>query len=558
MKVQLEVLLSQLGNPGRYQVFIFLLLCLNYFPLVFNHVIMAFFGSRPKHQCYSSAYLPGTVQDSVTDFSMIQMNYTSLGNNATVTGQFESCSARYYDAGNQSMSIVCPDSEESFLIYQKSERESTIVTEWDLVCSQAYLSSLATTIYFCGVMVGGVVFGHLADKFGRKPVMLISLFMPIVVGIATSFAPWYSVFVTLRFIQGVLMQGLQTSTYTLAMELFLPQHRSYAGAILECFWGLTVMTVPLLAYLIPNWRHLQLVVSLPSLLAVFYICFMPESLRWLILKNRVEKAEAQISKITAWNKQAFPHHAWEDVKLQLGTMAQDTKQYSMLDLLKTPNLRKRSLVLFYLWFAISIGYYGLTWRLTSLPGNKYLNFFIAGCVEFVAYTLVIYITKRFGRKKPLLTYFMLASLFMIGAGVVPLALKNVSVYVTSGLAIAGKFAMGGLFSVIFLYTSELYPTIVRNIGMGSCAFWTRVGGVIAPQIIVLDHFSNKSMPLILFGLVTLIGGFLTILLPETLGRKLPDNIDDVEQSGSHDNIVNGEEMKSLNSNPDHDAKQENV
>lgn len=55
-------------------------------------------------------------------------------------------------------------------------------------------------------MVGGVVFGHLADKFGRKPVMLICLFMPVLVGLATSFSRWYSMFVALRFIQGVLMQ----------------------------------------------------------------------------------------------------------------------------------------------------------------------------------------------------------------------------------------------------------------------------------------------------------------------------------------------------------------
>ncbi|XP_060564193.1 organic cation transporter protein-like [Ruditapes philippinarum] len=513
MKVQIEVLLSQLGNPGRYQVFIFLLLCLNYFPLVFNHVIMAFFGSRPKHQCHSSAYLAGYMTNSISNFNDVQLNYTVLGTNASDVGHFESCSASYLYAGNQSMSIVCPESDESFLIYQKREQESTIVTEWDLVCGKAYLSSVATTIYFCGVMVGGVLFGHLADKFGRKPVMMISLIMPVVVGVATSYAPWYSVFVTLRFVQGVLMQGLQTSTYTLAMELFLPQYRSYAGAILECFWGLSVMTVPFLAYLIPNWRHLQLVISLPSVVAVFYFFVIPESLRWLILKNKVEKVEAQLSTISAWNRIDFPHNAWEDLKLQLGTMIKDVKQYSMLDLLKTPKLRKRSLVLFYLWFAISIGYYGLTWQLTSLPGNKYLNFFIAGCVEFVAYTLVIYITKRFGRKRPLLIYFMLASLFMISAGVIPFAFADVNVYITSGLAIAGKFAMGGLFSVIFLYTSELYPTIVRNIGMGSCAFWTRVGGVIAPQIIVLNHFSNKSMPLILFGLVTLVGGFLKILFP---------------------------------------------
>lgn len=77
---------------------------------------------------------------------------------------------------------------------------------------------------------------------------------------------------------------------------------------------------------------------------------MPESLRWLILKNKVDAAESQISRVTAWNQLAFPQRAWEDVKLQLGTMTHDLKQYSVLDVLKTPKLRKRSLVLFYLWY----------------------------------------------------------------------------------------------------------------------------------------------------------------------------------------------------------------
>ena len=86
--------------------------------------------------------------------------------------------------------------------------------------------------------------------------------------------------------------------------------------------------------------------------------------------------------------------------------------------------------------------------------------------------------------------------------------------------------------------------------MGSCAFWTRVGGVIAPQLLFLDKFGSKGLPLILFGVVLLIGGLLTILLPETLGRKLPDTIEDAENFGNHSNSKqgdgeNGEEMVRL-------------
>lgn len=522
MKINLEDLLSKLGTPGRYQILIFLLLALNYFPLVFNHVIMAFYGAAPLHKCYPTDLVGTSVSNSIEDFG--KQVFVNNG-----TGEFESCKTKYFTESNISKIVSCPDDGDSVVVFKKSQKLSTIVTEWDLVCSKKYLSALATTIYFCGVMLGGLVFGHLADHFGRKPIMLVTLYLPVLVGIGTSFAHRYYLFVLLRFVQGVLMQGLQTSTYTLVMEMFLPQHRSYIGAILECFWGFSVMLVALLAYLVQDWRYLQLVISIPSALAIWYICFIPESLRWLILKNRLDNAELIIRRIVRWNKLEMPEQAWTELKKQMETNSKDDKTYYLLDLLRTPSLRTRSLILFYIWFAISIGYYGLTWQLTSLPGNKYLNFFIAGAVEFVAYTLVIYITKRFGRKKPLISYFTLASVFMIGAGVIPFFTSNSDwLYAASALAIAGKFAMGGLFSVIFLYTSELYPTVIRNIGMGACAFWTRVGGVVAPQLIVLGTEGRKSLPLIIFGVVTMVGGFLTIPLPETLGTKLPDNIDDVE------------------------------
>ena len=78
--------------------------------------------------------------------------------------------------------------------------------QWDLVCDHAYLSSLATTIYFCGVMIGGLIFGSLSDRWGRKPFMLFTLYSQILVGVALAFANSYPLFVLLRFILGILMQ----------------------------------------------------------------------------------------------------------------------------------------------------------------------------------------------------------------------------------------------------------------------------------------------------------------------------------------------------------------
>ena len=78
--------------------------------------------------------------------------------------------------------------------------------QFDLVCEDNYLASLATTIYFTGVMVGGLVFGDLADRFGRRFSMLFTLYAALVVSLVSAFSVNYIMFVCLRFVLGVLQQ----------------------------------------------------------------------------------------------------------------------------------------------------------------------------------------------------------------------------------------------------------------------------------------------------------------------------------------------------------------
>lgn len=83
--------------------------------------------------------------------------------------------------------------------------------QWDLVCGDAYKTSLATTIYFVGVMLGGLVFGTLSDKFGRRPILLFTMFTPSLIGIMVFFIKNYIAFIILRFVLGFLLQvSIQT------------------------------------------------------------------------------------------------------------------------------------------------------------------------------------------------------------------------------------------------------------------------------------------------------------------------------------------------------------
>ncbi|OWF41581.1 organic cation transporter protein-like [Mizuhopecten yessoensis] len=534
MKIPMELLMSQLGNPGRYQVCVFLLLAFNYIPVTFNHLVMAFFGSTPVYFCTSPDLQPPPAPSGL--FSLVTTHAYRAGNLTIVGVDFGKCASTYHLQNGGNMSVGCAAKEASKWTYVKEQQESTIVTEWDLVCDSSFLAKVATTVYFSGVMVGGLVFGILADKLGRKPVMLLTLYVPILIGVGISFSNSYILFIVLRFLQGVFMQGLQTSTYVLAMELFLPQYRGVAGAVLECYWGVSVVTLAGVAYLLQSWRYIQLAISLPSLLALPYFWLIPESPRWLLTRHRFNDAEKWISKMARFNKLEYPTQLMEDIRLHLDKSdALSVRQYTFMDLVATPRIRARSLILFYLWFAVAVGYYGLSLSVTSLPGNKYFNFATSGSVELVAFILVVIIIKRFGRRKCLLFFFMIGASACITAGVISFYSEQGSKMsqLSTGFAIFGKFGMGGVFSLTFLYTSELYPTVIRNIGMGSCAFWARFGGVVAPLVLMLGDVTHKSISVVVFGCIALIGGFVTLLLPETLGQKLPDTIEDTESLRSY-------------------------
>jgi len=94
-------------------------------------------------------------------------------------------------------------------------------------------------------------------------------------------------------------------------------------------------------------------------------------------------------------------------------------------------------------------------------------------------------------------------------------------------AFVGKIAISGSFAVVFNFTCELYPTSIRATGFGLCSAGGRLGGIAAPQIILLQN-KAKWLPNVVFGVFSLISGFVTFLLPETINKRLPQTIADLE------------------------------
>ncbi|KAH9523285.1 hypothetical protein Btru_066295 [Bulinus truncatus] len=541
----LERLVKALGGRGKFQVTTHLLAAYTYVVLVFNHVIMAFHGTPVPHVCDPGQKYNATTFDDVNlSASVTDITVSGPDHQLVINMSHSECFTTLQFVDGHSRTVACGQGEWTYKpIYQ----ESNIVSQFDLVCTDSALANLATTIYFAGVMVGGLLFGDLADRFGRLPIMLFTLYSSVVLGVIIAFSVNYVMFVVLRFVDGVLMQGMQTSAYTLIMELFEAKHRPYAGAVTECFFGSSIMLLAGLAFAVRDWRYLQLLISLMGLLAVFYPWVIPESLRWLIVKGKLDKAEQVIHRICKRNKVEFPSELWEKIKNdgQIGGSL-TRSPYNLTHLFRTSHIRTRSIILFYIWLSISTSYYGLTFKMSSFQGNRYLNFFIGGAVETVAYAVSLPIMKKFGRKKPLLVCFLLAAATCLTAGFVSDYTTGLST-VTTVLAIIGRCAVACLFGIIFVYTSEIYPTVIRNIGMGACSFWARGGGVLAPQINQWTKSLWNVDAIIIFGALSFIAGLLLFPLPETHNRQLPDSLVEVELKETvdkkcvEDNVKDGQQ-----------------
>ncbi|NXR26540.1 S22AD protein, partial [Cinclus mexicanus] len=92
---------------------------------------------------------------------------------------------------------------------------------------------------------------------------------------------------------------------------------------------------------------------------------------------------------------------------------------------------------------------------------------------------------------------------------------------TTILATIGKFAASASFSTSYVYAAELFPTVVRQTGVGLCSMSARVAGILAPLVRLLGRY-HGAIPMAIFGSAPVLGGLLCVLLPETRGTELAD------------------------------------
>ena len=166
------------------------------------------------------------------------------------------------------------------------------------------------------------------------------------------------------------------------------------------FWGL--MTA-VLAYILPHWRHLQLLFSLPLVVLLPAYWFLPESSRWLLANGRQEEAEQIIRQIAEYNGKTLP--ATFRLIPPKRNVPAGKSSFTFFQLFMWPNLRKKTLICYYLWFSTALIYYGLTLNSNTLGTELFTTFSIGKLLEFPSITLVIFLLLKTGRRITLILFY---------------------------------------------------------------------------------------------------------------------------------------------------------
>jgi len=413
-----------------------------------------------------------------------------------------------------------------------SEWKKTIIHEWDLVCDREPLLKLTQQVTFFGLLCGVFISGLLSDRFGRLPTMLGLAVLVSLFGTVSAFSPNYVTFLICIWVCGFSSIGFGTVMYCWMMEILAGREKTFFGVaphLNYAIWGLGTAAI---AYLLPVWWHMQLVFSLPLLSLLIIYWYLPESPRWLLANGHTKKAEQILHEIANYNGKPLP------ANFQLKTSkTKDTGHVmsNFISLFKHPNLRMKTLIVYYIWFATSFVYYGLTLNSNNYGASLLTTYSIGKAMEVPAFCITVTLLLNCGRRLSCMILFTTTGVALIATIFIqPCTFAYEWPIVT--LNILGRASSIGTLALCYVYSAEVFPTVVRNVGIGSSSVWARVGPILVPYVAENAYLKEiePRFPMVILGIVALLGGFLVSFLPETTSHKLPDTIAEGELLGKGD------------------------
>nr|XP_055167939.1 solute carrier family 22 member 2 isoform X3 [Nyctereutes procyonoides] len=430
-------ILEHIGEFNFFQKQTFFLLALMSVAFTPVYVGIVFLAFTPDHRCLS----PGAAELSRRCgwSAAEELNYTVPGPGPAGDAFPRQCRSYAVDWNQSALGCVDPlaglAANRSHLPlgpclhgWAYDTPGSSIVTEFNLVCANSWMLDLFQSAVNVGFFIGSVGIGYLADRssvdspcgcpclahsiagvldwglgtrcnnrFGRKLCLLVTILINTASGVLMAVSPNYTWVLIFRLIQGLVSKAGWLIGYIQITEFVGRSYRRTVGIVYQMAFTVGLLLLAGVAYVLPHWRWLQFTVTLPNICFLLYYWCIPESPRWLISQSKNAKAMRILKYIAKKNGKSLPASLQS---LRPDEEVDEKLNPSFLDLIRTPQIRKHTLILMYNWFTSSVLYQGLIMHMGLAGSNIYLDFFYSALVEFPAAIIIILTIDRIGRRYP--------------------------------------------------------------------------------------------------------------------------------------------------------------
>lgn len=390
-----------------------------------------------------------------------------------------------------------------------------LVKEWAL---RPESIGLIIAIGYVGQLFGALLFGWLADRRGRLPVLVMTVTIFSLCSGLLALAWNVPSLLLLRLLQGVGLGGEVPVAASYISEISKAKGRGKFVLLYELIFPIGLMVVAFVSYwVVPQWgwRWLFVIGGGSALLTLVMRRVLPESPRWLLSTGRVAEAEAALATI----EERAGHRRGEHAQAIIDRSAAEPPSTTRLGELFAPTYRRRTIGVWIIWFTTYLANYGMTTWLPSLytsvyklPLEQALRYNLvataAGLMGSLACALLI---DRIGRRLWLIGALAGGALAMLTLWWLG-AVTAFSVLILSALA---NMFISSVCLALFVYTPELYPTRIRALGISIGSAWLRLAAIIGPIVVgTILVRSTIGWVFLIFGLALIIGAGVAALCAE--------------------------------------------